>query len=228
MVNRMWSHFFGYGFTRAIDDMGPHAEVSHPELLALLTEAFARSDYDLKRLSRWIVGSDAWQLSGSATGSRDMPENGESPLFSRVYPRRMSPEQVYESVRAAIRSSAGQSLGYDPESLRHRRAWVGQFAQDYDTDENDESVNFEGTISQALVMMNGVEVDRAIRQATQAVLSESPRVTPENALETVALAILSRTPTAEERRVFRRHQMQLARQMPGSHPESHQNGQQYL
>lgn len=214
MVNRMWAHFFGYGFTPAVDDMGPHADVSHPELLDLLTEAFAKSDYDLQRLSLWIVSSEAWQLSGASTGDRDVPEHGELPLFSRVYPRRMSPEQVYESVRVAIRSSSGQSLSYDSGGLQHRREWVGQFAQNYDTDENDESVNFEGTISQALVMMNGVEVESAIQMATKAVLTEiSPA--PAKALETVALAILSREPTSAEEKAFRRHQMVLARQMPG-------------
>ena len=28
LVNRMWSHFFGYGFTSNVDDMGPHVQVS--------------------------------------------------------------------------------------------------------------------------------------------------------------------------------------------------------
>ncbi|MCH7688839.1 MAG: DUF1549 domain-containing protein, partial [Planctomycetes bacterium] len=32
MVNRMWGHFFGYGFTRPVDDMGPQNPASHPEL----------------------------------------------------------------------------------------------------------------------------------------------------------------------------------------------------
>lgn len=35
MVNRMWSHFFGYGFTRPVDDMGPRDPASHPELLRI-------------------------------------------------------------------------------------------------------------------------------------------------------------------------------------------------
>jgi len=31
MVNRMWGHFFGYGFTKPVDDMGPHNPPSHPK-----------------------------------------------------------------------------------------------------------------------------------------------------------------------------------------------------
>ena len=33
IVNRMWAHFLGYGFTKPIDDIGPHNPPSHPELL---------------------------------------------------------------------------------------------------------------------------------------------------------------------------------------------------
>ncbi|MCP4508397.1 MAG: DUF1553 domain-containing protein, partial [Fuerstiella sp.] len=110
MVNRMWAHFFGYGFTNPVDDMGPHAVVSHPEVLDLLADAFVTSDYDLQRLMRWSATTQAWQLSSETASRHDMPEDGESPLFSRVYSRRMTPEQVYESVRVAIRSSADQTL----------------------------------------------------------------------------------------------------------------------
>ena len=87
MVNRMWDHFFGFGFTTPVDDMGPHATVSHPELLDLLTEAFVKSDYDLQRLTRWIAASRAWQSSSQAMAENvtDDPASGVAPLFSRVY-----------------------------------------------------------------------------------------------------------------------------------------------
>ena len=26
LANRMWAHFMGYGFTKPIDDMGPHIQ----------------------------------------------------------------------------------------------------------------------------------------------------------------------------------------------------------
>jgi hypothetical protein len=40
LVNRMWAHFLGYGFTKPVDDMGPHNPPSHPELLAALAQEF--------------------------------------------------------------------------------------------------------------------------------------------------------------------------------------------
>ena len=33
IVNRMWAHFLGYGFTKPIDDLGPHNPTTQPELV---------------------------------------------------------------------------------------------------------------------------------------------------------------------------------------------------
>ena len=216
MVNRMWAHFYGFGFTPEVDGMGPHATVSHPELLNLLTEAFMSSDYDLKRLMKWIANSRAWRLSSELTASNsiDAPASGEVPLFSRVYVRRMTPEQVYESIRVAIRSASGRSVEDTAADAAHRREWVAQFAQSYDTDENDESLDFDGTIAQAMVMMNGIDVDDAIRQATLAITSNGrPRkISNADTLDRVALAMLTREPTAGEKKVFNSHYRKLSAQ----------------
>ncbi|MEP3480876.1 MAG: DUF1553 domain-containing protein [Fuerstiella sp.] len=222
MVNRMWAHFFGYGFTNPIDDMGPHVPVSHPELLDALTEAFVKSDYSLKRLMKWIALSDAWhrssqqvQTASAESTATDAPEVGEVPLFSRVYARRMSPEQVYESIRVAIQSVGNQSLASRQEHAVHRRDWVRQFATAYGTDENDESMDFEGTISQAMVMMNGSEINDAIRTASTIVVKNNKGATTK-ALEALAKSLLARNPTDAERKAFRRHVQQLKRQNPKS------------
>lgn len=213
MVNRMWAHFFGYGFTASVDDMGPHVPVSHPELLDTLTEAFVKSDYSLTRLMKWIAMSDAWQRSSlqSESALADSPEIGEVPLFSRVYARRMSPEQVYESIRVGIQSVSNQPLASRQDHAEHRSEWVRQFATSYGTDENDEAVDFEGTISQAMVMMNGAEVNGAIKAAS-GVLVQRQKGANVRTLEALSVALLTREPTELERKAFRRRAQQLSRQ----------------
>src|SRR5690606_34546841 len=47
IVNRMWGHFLGYGFTKPVDDFGPHNPPTHPELLAKLGSDFAAQSHDL-------------------------------------------------------------------------------------------------------------------------------------------------------------------------------------
>lgn len=218
MVNRMWAHFFGFGFTPQVDDMGAHATVSHPELLDMLTEAFVKSEYDVQRLMVWIASSRAWRLSSDLTAANeiDQPDRGETPLFSRVYVRRMSPEQVYESIRVAIRSAAGQPIPDASQYSQHRRDWISQFTRSFDTDENDESMEFDGTIAQAMVMMNGEEVTSAIRRATRSILDASPRrQAVSQTLDRVALAMLTRESTELEESVFKNRYRQLTQQVDG-------------
>ncbi len=42
MVNRTWQHFFGHGFTRPVDDMGPHNAPNNPEVLNRLARNSSR------------------------------------------------------------------------------------------------------------------------------------------------------------------------------------------
>ena len=155
-VNRMWGHFFGYGFTRPIDDIGPHNAPSHPELLEFMSEKFVKSGYDVKKLIRWITYSDAYQLTSKTSDKNeiDNPSAGETPLFSHMYLKSMQAEQLYDSLIVA--TNAHQSGRSDwAKAEGQRQQWMDQFVVAFGTDENDESTTFNGTIPQALMLMNG-------------------------------------------------------------------------
>ncbi len=216
MVNRMWYHFFGAGFTAPVDDMGPHNPPSHPELLEFLTRAYVQSGYDTRRLMMWIAMSTAWQRSSAVDVSDSEMEaalgEGNGALFSRGYARHMLPEQVYDSIRVAIRSIGQQPIESSLGTV-HRREWVEQFVQSYGTDENDENLQFDGNISQALLLMNGQELEQAIPQAVHALLHPASGRTPNRAecLEEICLSVLSRRPSAAEDAAFRQHLRSLQR-----------------
>lgn len=216
MVNRMWAHFFGAGFTNPIDDMGPHNPPTHPELLDTLTQAFVASNYDLRRLMRWIALSDAWQRSSVAvTDDPDLdPLKGGIPVFARVYPRHMTPEEVYESIRVAIRSVGRQRMD-SSVGTAHRREWVSQFVRSLENDENEEALSFEGDVSQALLMMNGQETERALPLTIAAMLEapDGPGRSAGDALRQLSLATVGREPTKNEDRVFRSRYRLLSQSM---------------
>lgn len=164
-VNRTWGHFFGYGFTRPVDDMGPHNPPSHPELLDYLAEQFAANGYDAKKLMRWVVLSEPYQLTSATSdeNSFDDPAAGETPLFSHMYLKRMSAEQLYDSLIIATEAhKSGRSSWEDAE--RQRQEWLQQFVIAFGNDEGEEATTFNGTIPQALMMMNG----ELVRNATSA------------------------------------------------------------
>jgi len=163
IVNRMWGHFFGYGFTRPIDDMGPHNPATHPELLDRLSEEFVQSGYDIKQLIRWICNSEAYNLSSqfSKDNQIDNPAAGEIPLFSHLYVKSMEAEQLYDSLIIATEAHKSGRSGWE-QAEQQRQNWMRQFIITFGTDENDETTTFNGTIPQALMMMNGELTQNAI------------------------------------------------------------------
>ncbi|MCA9000055.1 MAG: DUF1553 domain-containing protein, partial [Planctomycetaceae bacterium] len=215
-VNRTWAHFFGYGFTSPIDDMGPHTPVSHPELLDGLSRAFVDSGYDIKKLIRWVCLSEPYQLSshgdevGVAEGI-DVPEQGEQPLFSRMYPKSLTAEQIFDSLMVAA--------GVSPVELHRlakadgeRERWLQQFFVDLETEENSEVTTLDGSLPQTLLMMNGDLIQRAVSPDQGAVVGRilgDNRLSETEKIRELCLAALSRYPDPEEvsaiRQALRRH-----------------------
>jgi hypothetical protein len=155
MANRMWAHFMGYGFTKPVDDLGPHNAPSHPALLDYLGEEFSKNRFDIKELIRWITLSEAYSLSSKIMPSNkaDDPLLGESPKFTHFYLRQMSAEQLYESLLVA--TQAHKTRGTYEDQEKTKAEWLRQFTIAFGTDEGDESTTFNGTIPQALMMFNG-------------------------------------------------------------------------
>ena len=217
IVNRLWAHFLGFGFTRPVDDMGPHNAPSHPELLEQLASAFGQSGHDYKRLLKWITLSEAYGLSSRTTHeTADEPELGGVALFSRFYSRQMRPEELYESLLVATHASPEKAVGMAAlnqasysERERDKNRWLQQFAISLDTDENDEASTYDGTISQTLVMWNGDMIRKAtsgdrgtflneIAQAAQGQGAASANSPNPNVVQDLFVAALGRNPSKAE------------------------------
>lgn len=77
MVNRFWQQFFGRGIVLTSEDLGTTGDIpSHQELLDELANDF-RADWNLKRLIKAIVMSDAYQRDAASneSGKAIDPEN---------------------------------------------------------------------------------------------------------------------------------------------------------
>jgi len=162
IANRMWQHFLGYGFTKPIDDLGQHNNPSHPALLDFLGEEVRKNSYNLKELIRWIVLSEPYSLSSKiAPGNKgDDPLLGETPKFTHFYMRQMQAEQLYESLLVA--TQAQKTRGSYEEQEKLKGDWLKQFVVAFGNDEGEEATTFNGTIPQALMLMNGDLIKKAI------------------------------------------------------------------
>lgn len=215
-VNRHWSHFFGHGFTRQVDDMGPHSAPSHPALLAGLGNAFAATGYDVRRLMKWICLSDAYQLSSVVTEENELddPDAGDLPFFSRMYVKPLSPEQLFNSLMIAAGIPSEQLL-QQSTTLEQRDAWLQQFFVAAENEENNELSTFDGSLPQTLMMMNGDLIQQAVDVGQSAVLRdvvEDPRKSERDRIRELCLAALSRYPTDEEVEAIHRVLRQQIRQ----------------
>jgi hypothetical protein len=200
IANRVWHHFLGYGFTKPIDDMGPHNTPTHPELLEYLGKEVRKNSFDLKELMKWVALSEAYSLSSRITpgNKADDPLLGESPKFTHFYLRNMRAEELYESLIVA--TEAQKTKGDYAEQEKLKSQWLQQFNQTFGTDEGDEQTTFNGTIPQALMMMNGDLVKKATSTGNGSFLHKvaTGNMRPAEKIDYLFQAALSRQPNSTE------------------------------
>ncbi len=201
IVNRMWANFLGYGFTKPVDDLGPHNIPSHPELLDYLAEEFTKSGYDLKKLASWIVLSRPYGLSSRRTSNneQDDPMLGGPPRFSHFYIRQMTAEQLYESL--LVSSQAGRPSGSYEQQEELKGRWLRQFSTAFGNDEGGEATVFNGTIPQILMMFNGEMIRAATSGEKGTIIDElatNTKLKDPQKVEQLYLAGLARAPSKEE------------------------------
>ncbi|MCA8988508.1 MAG: DUF1553 domain-containing protein [Planctomycetaceae bacterium] len=128
MVNRIWERLMGRGLVANLSDWekgGP----SHPELLRWLAHQFVESGYDIKAVSRLILNSHAYQRATNPSLAQT------SPLYIAPAPRRLSAEQIVDSVFHATGTPFElEEVSLDIDSVREipnaltlgkpRRAWM--------------------------------------------------------------------------------------------------------
>lgn len=200
IANRLWAHFLGYGFTKPIDDLGPHNPPSHPALLDYLGQEVRKNSYNLKELIRWITLSEPYALSSRMTSANkiDDPTLGETPKFSHYYIRQFSAEQLYESLLVA--TQAHKTRGSYEEEEQTKNQWLQQFVTAFGTDEGGEATTFNGTIPQALMMFNGDLIKKATSQEKGSFLSTiaASKLKPTEKINYLFMAGLARSPNRDE------------------------------
>lgn len=200
-VNRMWGHLFGRGLNKepSVDDFSSNNEIVHPELLEYLAAEFVKYNYDPKKLLEWICTSDAYSLSHVA--SKGTAENKFDPFFARMPLKAMSPEVLFDALAVATRAETRK----DEKTYATLKAnWTAKLTQNFGDDEGNE-VTFNGTVVQALLMMNGREINAEVgagKKGTGSVVEDVMKkrgtARPADIYDELFLMTISRHPTTEE------------------------------
>lgn len=101
-VNRTWAQFFGRGIVHPVDEIQERNSPAHPELLDWLAADFERHDYDIRRLVRAIVLSEAWQR--AAWSGPEAPPAPE--MFAAAVERPLTGEALARSMLVALNRPA--------------------------------------------------------------------------------------------------------------------------
>ena len=121
-VNRIWQQHFGTGLVKTAEDFGAQGQLpSHPDLLDWLSHYFIRTGWDIKRLHRIILTSEAYQRS-SIADSISLNKDPENQWLARGPSRRLTAEMMRDNALAIsgllVHRIGGPSVyPYQPEGL---------------------------------------------------------------------------------------------------------------
>ncbi|VTR93936.1 Uncharacterized protein OS=Singulisphaera acidiphila (strain ATCC BAA-1392 / DSM 18658 / VKM B-2454 / MOB10) GN=Sinac_2922 PE=4 SV=1: PSCyt2: PSCyt2: PSD1 [Gemmata massiliana] len=203
-VNRLWGHLFGRGLQKdpTVDDFKSDNEVVHPELLAYLGEQFKNYNHDTKKLLEWICTSDVYQLSHvtgkEKIGGKSLTHSDFDPYFARMPLKAMSPEVLFDSLSLATRAE-GRLKEAEYKALK--LSWTGKLVRNFGDDEGNE-LSFNGTVVQALLLMNGKDLNDQVGTARDkgvvADVVKKHRGTPNSIYGELFMMTVSRHPSREE------------------------------
>ncbi len=197
-VNRMWGHFLGRGFVDPIDDIRDSNPSDAPDLEQALAKDFSEHQFDLKRLVRTIALSQAYGLSTAPSATQDAKV--APVLWSRFRATPLGPNEMLDAViDATAVDDALRRLGrFNVEELTEKLRTLYGFV--FDVDEEFDRPTFEGTITQALIQLNGRLIAGGSTAFSGTVVSNVARADMTNAqrVEALYLRTLSRKPTADE------------------------------
>jgi hypothetical protein len=173
-ANRIWSELLGDGFY-SVDSLGPDKDVVHKLVVNRLGSSFRSSGFDVRWLFRTIMGSRAYQRESR------IPES-DADLFTAARPTRLRPYEVAGNLERL----AGENAGL-----------VRAARQTFDQDPSRPQRDLEGSIQQALLMMNNGQFHQ--RLAGSPLKKELMQIKDNRSLVQEAfLGILARSPTDSE------------------------------
>lgn len=218
IVNRIWKHFMGRAFVEPIDGFGEENLPTNADLLDWLAEDLIIHDYDLQHLMRTILNSETYQR----TSETNKTNKDDERYYSHAYVKPLSAEQFFYSLLQATGFERLQERKMDGTNRRggedrmdmlrdlerKKREHLEKFLFLLDNGEMEEIEAFNGTVPQALMMINGSMVNNSASHQERGsfvnYVLEKWRA-PADRLEYIYLNVLSRLPTAKEKTYFQRY-----------------------
>jgi hypothetical protein len=221
IANRVWYWLMGRGIVQEPDDIRADNPPENPELLAFLEREVRDSHYDLKHIYRLILTSSVYQLSPIPQGDR-----AAAAQHFAAYPlRRLDAEVLIDALNQitgtgeTYSSSIPEPYTFMPDDQRSIALPDGSISSSFlelfgrpPRDNGTEAErNNRVSDAQALHMINSSHVQRKIQQGPKLIAMMRDIKNPQELVNQIYLTILSRYPTADERKAMAAHAQTGAR-----------------
>jgi hypothetical protein len=223
-ANRIWFWLLGRGIVHEADDIRPDNPPQNTALLDFLASELVSNGYDLRHIYRIILNSRTYQLSSIHNEGNLSDEVN----FSRYYVRRLDAEVLIDAIcqitgtTESYSSEIPEPFTFIPENQRSIKLSDGSITSPFldlygrpprDTGYESERNN-KPSSAQKLHMLNSSHIQQKIisnrsllgmyyvkpEKGSKAKKPQTAWRDPETTLEGMYLTILSRYPTAQEKR----------------------------
>jgi hypothetical protein len=208
IVNRVWAWLLGRGIIQEPDDIRDDNPPANPAVLAFLEQQMIADRYDLKRLYRWILNSQTYQLSSITCARAPQAEAG----YAGYTVRRLDAEVLIDAINKITggsdlyTSAIPEPFTYIPKGVPAvaipdgsiTSPFLALFGRSARATGMESERDNKPTPAQWLYLLNSNELQRKLEQGTnlQAIISGTRK--PPQIIEDLYLTILSRLPTADE------------------------------
>jgi hypothetical protein len=201
ITNRVWTNFMGVGIVENVDDLRLTNPPSNEKLLSALSDNLAKNNYDLKKLMRLILTSQAYQRS-----SRSLSDNAaDTRFYSRFYARRLQAEVLLDAIsQASGTPTKFKDYPAGTRALQLRDANVASyFLKTFGRPERiitcDCERSDEPSMVQVLHIVNGSTLnDKLAAKESRVAKQLATKADNATLVDNAYLAALSRFPTADE------------------------------
>ncbi len=205
IVNRMVAHYFGRGLVEPVDDLRATNPAANEQLMEALADHLVEVRFDLKALTRTLLNSRVYQLSSAVNETNRLDDQNYSHASVKPLPAEVLLDALSQATGVPERFNGW------PDGYRAIQVWDNKlpslFLETFGRPIR-QSVcacerGTEPSMAQALHLMNSetTAVKLEDRRSRAARLADS-QSSPEQIVEELYLATLSRFPSEEEKQLM--------------------------
>ena len=197
IVNHLFNRLLGRGLVMPVDQMHSESPPSHPELLAWLARDMKSHGYDLRRLMRGIVLSQAYARSSRWDSADKRPVDE---LFAVGIVRPLKPWQYGTSLRLAASNPDSFAETMKPDEMDGRMAGLESAGRSLTSSFEVPGSDFQVSVDEALLFSNNERIaNDLLREAKETLVGKLVELTePQQVAETAVWSIMARPPSTEE------------------------------